>query len=192
MLPDFLKTKEKLKKMLNSEMKEARFRHMGPLADAPTFIFFEGNKAIIIREDGSVGEMNPKKMEVNQEVESAELEGMNHEMVLNMINHMGKEMAEKQAKLSYEVIIKTSEQMGNVTNSSGGSLSVDSLLKALEKIHIDFDEEGQPSGLTFVANPNTPIDKDVSQIANNPRYQELMERKREEWRVRESHRKLVG
>ena len=35
MLPDYLKTKEKLGKMLNSEMKKAKFRHMGPFADTP-------------------------------------------------------------------------------------------------------------------------------------------------------------
>ena len=101
-------------------------------------------------------------------------------------------MAEKQAKLSYEVIRKTAEEVGNVTNSSEGSFSIGSLLKALEKMHIDFDEEGQPIGLTFVANPNSPIDKAFLQAADDPRYQALMERKREEWRVRENNRALVG
>lgn len=192
MLPDYLNIKEKLKKKINHTMQQALLLHLGPLADVPKFIFFEGNKAIIIREDGSVAEMNPKEMKVATEIKLEELEDMNHEMVFDKINTIAEKMAEKQAKLSYEVIRKTTEEIGNVTNSSGGSFSVDSLLKALEKIHIDFDEEGQPSGLTFVANPNAPIDKDVSQIANDPRYQALMERKREEWRVRESHRKLVG
>ena len=191
MLPDYLKIKEKLNKKITYTMQQVYLLHLGPLVDGPTFRFFEGNKAIIIREDGSVAEMNPKKMEVNQEIKSAELEGMNHEMVLNAISAMGEKMAEKQAELIYGVMIKTAKETGNVTNSSGGSL-IDSILEALEKIHIDFNQEGQPNGLFFATNPNSPIDEGGSQIANDPRYQALMERKKEEWRVRENNRKLVG
>ena len=191
MLPDYLKIKEKLNKKITHTMQKSVLLHLGPLVDGPTFRFFEGNKAIIIREDGSIGEMNPEKMEVHQEIKSTELEGMNHEMVLDKINTMAKEMAEKQTKLVYEKMIKTAEETGNVTNSIGGSFSVDSILEALEKMHIDFNQEGQPNGLTFVTNPNSPIEE-VLQIANDPRYQVLIERKREEWRVRENNRKLVG
>jgi len=192
MLPDYLKVKEKLKKKITHAMQQARLAHLGPIADAPTFIFFEGNKAIIIREDGCPAEMNPKEMRADQEIKLSELEGMNHEMVLDKIHCLAKEMAEKQAKLTHEVMKTAAEEVGNVTNSSGGSFSIDALLKALEKMHIDFDEEGQPSGLTFVANPNARIDETFLKMADDPRYQALMERKREEWRVRESNRKLVG
>ena len=192
MLPDFLKTKEKLKKMLNSEMKKAQLAHLGPLAASPVLRMFEGNKSIIVHEDSSTSEMNPRKMVVELEIELEEIEEMNHAVVLNKINAMTKEMAEKQEKLSYEVIGKAAKKVGNVTTSSRGTLSIDSLLEALEKIHIDFDEKGQPSGLMLVSNPETPIDKTVFQAADDPRYQALMERKREEWRVRENNRKLVG
>ena len=192
MLPDFLKTKEKLKKMLNSEMKKAQLAHLGPLAASPVLRMFEGNKSIIVHEDSSTSEMNPRKMVVELEIELEEIEEMNHAVVLNKINAMTKEMAEKQEKLSYEVIGKAAKKVGNVTTSSRGTLSIDSLLEALEKIHIDFDEKGQPSGLMLVSNPETPIDKAVFQAADDPRYQALMERKREEWRVRENNRKLVG
>ena len=58
---------------------------------------------------------------------------------------------------------------------------------------LSFDEEGH-SGLTFAANPelSPPLDKIISQLETDPRYQKLMEQKREEWLVRESRRKLVG
>ena len=47
MLPDFLKTKEKLNKMLNSEMKKAQFRHMSPFADTPKSNLFEGDEFLL-------------------------------------------------------------------------------------------------------------------------------------------------
>ena len=198
MLPDFLKVKEKLEKKLNHQLKQALLSHLGPLADVPTFIFFEGNKAIIIREDGSIAEMNPKEMRVDQEIKLAEIEEMSHEMVLDKINTMAEEMAEKQKRLSYEVIRKTAEEVGNVVSADGKPLSMDVLFEMLEKVSQDFDEEGNPDELTPIATPEVyaAIVKTIEQAKTNPendkRYNAIMERKREEWRVRENNRELVG
>ena len=49
MLPDFLKTKEKLKRMLDSERKKAELLHLGPIADVPKSMIVEGNKTIVVR-----------------------------------------------------------------------------------------------------------------------------------------------
>ena len=194
MLPDFLKVKEKLKKMIQSERERARLLHLGPVAASSISMMFEGNKSIIVREDGSVSEMNPQEMTAGIDIKLEEMEGMNHEMVLKKNNAMAEEMAEKQAKLSYDVISKAAEEVGNVTSSDGKPFSIDLLLEALETMHIEFDAEGQPSGLTFVANPkmSSSLEKILSQAADDPRYQALMKRKRKEWHVRESRRKLVG
>ena len=192
MLPDFPKIKGKIKEMLQSEMKKARLSHLGAFADSPVLRMFEGSKSIIVREDGSVSQMNPQKMTVESEIKLTEIERINHEVVLDKINAMAKEQAEKEIKLSCAVMTKTAKETGNVTNPTGRSFSIDSLLKALEKMQIDFDERGQPIGLFFLANPNAPIDKAFLQAEDDPRYQALMERKREEWRVRENNRELVG
>ncbi len=194
MLPDFLKTKEKLKKMLDSEMEKAQFRHLGPFADTPKSNIFEGDEIILIRADGSHEEINMEKVEGKIEVKLDEAEEMTPEKVLDKIDTVAREMAQQIAKTAYEVMSEAAEEIGNVTSADGESLSIDLLLKGLEKMHLSFDEEGQPSGLRLVAHPNmsSELEKIYSQIESHPRYQELMERKREEWRVRESNRKLVG
>ena len=198
MLPDFLKTKEKLKKMIISEMKKAQSRHLGSLANAPVSRMFEGNKSIIVREDGSIADMNPQAITAEFVINLAEIEGMSHEMILDKINTMAKEMAEKQAKLSYEVIGKSAEEVGNVVNADGETFSIDLFFQALEKIDRDFDESGNPSELTCTVNPKLfhSIAKIIKQAKTDPkinkRFKALMERKREEWRVRENNRKLVG
>lgn len=194
MLPDFLKTKEKLKKMLDSEMEKAQFRHLGPFADTPKSNIFEGDEIILIRADGSHEEINMEKVEGKIEVKLDEAEEMTPEKVLDKIDTVAREMAQQIAKTAYEVMSEAAEEIGNVTSADGESLSIDLLLKGLEKMHLSFDEEGQPSGLRLVAHPNMSfeLEKIYSQIESHPRYQELMERKREEWRVRENNRKLVG
>ncbi len=198
MLPDFLKTKEKLKKMIHSEIKKGQLLHLGPLANAPVSRMFEGNQSIIVREDGTPADMSPKQMTSELVINLADIEEMTHEMLLDKINAMAKELAEKQAKLSYEAISKAAEEVGNVVDADGETFSIDMFLEALEKIDRDFDKTGNPSELTWSVSPALfpLIAKVIEQAKTDPeinrRFEALIERKREEWRVRESNRKLVG
>ena len=198
MFPDFLKTKEKLQKMLDYEMQKARLFHMGPLAVVPESTIFEGNKTVVVREDDSIDEENLKSIAVKLEVKFDEVEKMNHEMVLDKINRAAEEMAGKLKTLSFEQIGKAAEEVGNVASAGGKPFSIDLFFEMLEKIHIDFDEAGNPSQLMCPVNPQLfpSIAETISQAkadpANDRRYEAIIERKREEWRVRESNRKLVG
>ena len=194
MLPDFLKTKEKLKKMLDSERKKAELLHLGPIADVPKLMMFEGNKSIIICEDGFCEEVEMQQATSRLEVKWEEVETMTQEMVLDKINGPVEEIAKKVRISFYETLSETAEEVGNVTSLGGEPLTIDLFLEGLEKMHVSFDKEGNPSGLTFAASPelHPTLVKVISQAEADPRYQELMERKREEWRVRENNRELVG
>ena len=194
MLPDFPKTKEKLKKMVISERNKSQLRHMGPFADIPKSNIFEGEKVLFINEDGSCEEVEMEKAEVKIEIKWDEIEEMTHEKVLDKIDTMAREMAGIMAKSAYQIMSEAAEEVGNVTSSDGAPISVDLLLEGIEKMHLSFDEEGQPSGLTFAANSklSPSFDKAISQLTVDPRYRTLIERKRKEWSVRESRRKLVG
>ena len=194
MLPDFLKTKEKLKRMLDSERKKAELLHLGPVADAPKSMIFEGNKTIIIYEDGSCAEVKMEKATSKLEVKWEEVETMTHETILNKIDNVAKEMAEQIKKSYYGTLSEAAEEASNVTSTDGKTLSVDMILEMVKKMPLSFDEEGNSSGLTFAGSPKLrPVLAEIiSQAESDPRYQALMEQKREEWRVRESRRKLVG
>ena len=194
MLPDFLKTKEKLKRMIDAETKKAQLQHMGPFADVPQSKIFEGDKVVFVSEDGSCEEVKMEKAEVKIEIKWEEIEEMTHDRVLDKIDTLARDMAKKIANSLYELMSEAAEETGNVTSLGGKSISVDLLLEGIEKMHLSFDEEGQPSGLTFVANPklSPSLDEAISQLMTDQRYQTLIEHKRKEWHVRESRRKLVG
>ena len=191
MFPDFLKTKEKLQKMLDQEMKKARLRHMGPLANVRESMIFEGNKTVVVREDGSIDEENLESIAVKLEVKFDEVEKMNHEMVLDKIDRAAEEMAVKISELFFEQLTKITDETGNVVSSDGAPFSIDLFLELLGKMEIDFDEAGNPSGLSFVPFTSS-ISRVISQAEADPRYQAIIERKKEEWYVREGNRKLVG
>ena len=198
MFPDFLKVKERLKKMHDNIMEQAFLFHMRPFDGVPTSIIFEGNKTVVIREDGSVEEGNLEENSVEMRVELAEVEEMTHDMVLDRINRTAKEMAGKMKKSTYEQIGKLAEEVGNVVDAGGKQFSMDLFFEMLEKIDQDFDEDGNPSQLMCPVNPKLfpSIAKVISQSKADPendrRYKEIIERKKEEWRARESNRKLVG
>lgn len=198
MLPDFLKVKARLETMLEYEMEFSRLSHMGVFADVPTSVVVEGNNTVIIREDGSVGETEFAEITTELYVNLAEVEEMTHEMVLDKINDVAKEMAEQMVRSAYEELNRITDETGNVISADGKPFSIEMLFEMLEKIDLDFDEAGNQSGTMFVLHPKLfpAFAKAISQAEADPetakRYQALMDQKREEWRVRENNRKLVG
>lgn len=201
MLPDFLKTKEKLKKMLDSERKKAEMLHLGPVADAPRSMIFEGkrtNRTVIIYTDAPCEEIKMGEVTSKLEVKWEEVETMTHETILNKIDNVAKEMAEQIKKSYYETLSEAAEEAGNVTSSDGKPLSVDMILEMVKEMHLSFDEKGEASGLTFAASPELypALVEVIEQAKADPqidnRFKALMEQKREEWRVRENNRELVG
>ena len=198
MLPDFLKVKEKLELMLYYVFNQDHLTHLGPVANVPVSLVFEGNKTILIREDGSVEEMDPKLATAKLEVNTSEFEKMNDEIVFNKINDVAENIAEQQAKSFYEVVGKAAEEVGNVVSADGEPFSMDLFFEGLQKIDVDFDESGNPIGLAVAMSPKLyqSAAKVFEKAKNDPemdkRFDAIMERKKEEWRVRESNRKLVG
>ena len=198
MLPDFLKTKEKLKIMIDYELKQAKLLHLGPLANIRETIYFEGNKTVINRDDGSVSEIESEEFSVMLKIEMNEVETMTHEKVLEKIHHIAKKLAEKQAKFFYKKIDEYAQEAGNVVSAEGEAISIDHFFEVLEKVSRDFDSTGKPDEVVFTTNPELfqSIAKIIEEAKSDPeiqqRFDAIMERKREEWRVRENNRKLVG
>jgi hypothetical protein len=82
-------------------------------------------------------------------------------------------------------------------NGKGQPFTFELFLETLEKISIDFDDQGNPYLPTVVVSPElgAKLKSKLPEWEANPdydkRFKELIERKRKEWNDRESHRKLV-
>lgn len=194
MLPNFLKTKEKLRRKLDYTLKQAILSHLVPIDDIPESISFEGSKTITVYEDGSVSETDPKEIDVKLEINLEDVETMTHEMVLDIIDQLAQKIAREQKELFYEEIGRFAEEVGNVISGDGNSLSIDMLYQMLERIPRDFDKDGNPTELRVAVSPSLfpSIANIISQAEADPRFHALIEEKKEEWRARESNRKLVG
>ncbi|MEW6095401.1 MAG: hypothetical protein AB1567_02585 [bacterium] len=197
MLPDFPNLKRKLQKLLIYRMKRIHSASMPSFYAVPKRVF-EGNRLIVVWEDGSSEELKIKEDKAKIDLNLQEVETITPDIILDKIDAAAKEIAMQQSKRFFEQIDKAVNKVGNVIDVKGRSLCIDDYFQLLEKIWIDFDENGEPILPTSVPNEKTlkSISKVLSQLKTDPeckkRYAEIIERKKEEWRVRESNRKLVG
>jgi hypothetical protein len=111
---------------------------------------------------------------------------------------MADEVIKQKTKLLFAKIDQIVHETGNIVRLKGKPLTPERYLELLEKTQIDFDDQGKPHIPTLVVSPEIGIQlkQKFAEWDKNPvhrqKFQELIERKREEWNDRESNRKLVN
>ena len=114
---------------------------------------------------------------------------------------MGKaveDLARQQFEGAIAEVGRAVDRIGNTLNMGGEPLCEEHIFRALERIAIEFDEAGQPRMPTLMTGPlqGERVNEVLGRIESQPhlrrRFDQVLSRKREEWRARESCRKLVG
>lgn len=120
------------------------------------------------------------------------------QQVFEALEVAAQDMARQSETMLFQKLDESTRESGNVLDAGGRPFEPAMLLEALEKMWIDFDENGKPEMPTIVLHPDLfssikdrlpEWESDLEFIAKR---REIMGRKKEEWRDRESHRKLVG
>jgi len=196
MLSNYPKEKDKFKELLVRYMKNQMAQRSPFISEIPRVRVFEGKKQYLVREDGSTEESTFQEIRSDINFNIKELEDINIDSLLNKLELSAEEISKGQAKLVYDNINRVVEEVGNVVNAKGRSFSPDIILEMLEKIQVEFDDHGNPFMPSIVVNPKTANEINLEQVLLNsdtdPRFNELMDKKREEWRDREASRRLVG
>jgi hypothetical protein len=94
---------------------------------------------------------------------------------------------------------EATERVGNKVDAGGQPFSAELYFQMLETVQIDFDELGRPdiSGRRMVMHPDQAervralMEQWEKDESFQQRYRDIMLKKREDWRDRESNRKLV-
>lgn len=172
--------------------------HQGFMGEVPRRIYPEGNRGRMIREDGSHDEATPKRFGSTITTDTRPDKIPTLSDVLAKIDKMAEDMATQQVKHFYTVINEATEKTGNVTHGNFKKDGAKVFNDAFEKLTIDFDDGGKPRLPSLVVGPELfetlmqqkeAIETDT---AENERMKEIIARKREEFRARESNRKLVS
>lgn len=198
MLPDYPDVKNDLAAKLQEFLQKRMRIHLGALDDIRTFQYFEGDQHSITREDGET-EVNPfHRMTSEISIEKADLPKMSLEEALKRLDDVAADMARQHAQMVYGTISEAVDKVGNVVDAKGKGITAALIIETLDKLHIDFDEHGQPQLPQMHIHPDMEeaLSNALRELEQTPhmrsQYQAVIEQKREVWRAREASRRLVG
>ncbi len=195
MLPDFPELKSKFATRIIRKFQATRAATIHIFDEVPKISLHEGKRFIIVLEDGTEREIEMKTLSVQYSVSDQEYKRLTQEELGRKIEEAAIEMGQKQLELAYKEIDRT---VSNIVDARGEPLSPKHILQGLETIQIDFDAQGRPKLPSVVIHPDMfeGYKRAIQDIESTPelkkRFAEIIATKKEEWRARESNRKLVG
>ncbi|WP_306142619.1 hypothetical protein [Roseibium sp. MMSF_3412] len=175
---------------------ETKVRSPG-IGEVPRHRVFEGDQSAIIRPDGENDDTDFREFSATSRIPSNKILYSTFDEILKYFVPVAEALASHQATMFFEVIDQTTKKTGNIIDWKGNPLSFETILEALEKVQIDFDEDGKPSMPTMVISPSMrPKIEELMSDPKRPEFErkqkEIIEKKRLEWRDREANRTLVG
>jgi hypothetical protein len=198
MLPDFTKLKAELSSRLREFLERRTLYHLGPLSESPLVHFFEGEGRTMVRRSGEQEIVPLIETSAVLTFEDDELPTLTLESLLQRLDSAARDMAGQRAKYAYERISQAAESVGNLVDAKQMTFSAEMIIEALSKVHIAFDEMGRPQMPSFICHPD--LEKAIrlayEELDRNrnlrKQVKELLVLKKEEWRVQEASRRLVG
>jgi hypothetical protein len=196
-LPDFPAQKAILRKRVNAVIQAAMRKRHPMIAIVRPRQQHEGRSFTV-----SQGGTTPRPtefLEVSSTVtlRRSSVADMREAEVESLLLTLVDDLARQQAESLLEELSTAAEQGSRAVQSGTGPLTPELLLQTLERIDVSFDESGQPRMPTALMPPDAAAKllEEGPAWEKDPEFQrrwnEIMARKREEFRVREASRKLV-
>jgi len=196
MLPDYTETKKLFGRFFLTYARR-KARAISPLGDVQTRYLHEGRGMKVVRTDQSETNRQTEQLTSGMEMKFVEIPDLTLDKSIAKYDEMIIDMVRKQTGFALE---KLSEDIPatQTVDARGKKLNAEIVLELFETIQLEFHPDGRPHELHVVGSLFTPermkaVDEEFQ---NNPdlqkRWEDLMVKKREEWRVREANRKLVG
>lgn len=198
MLPDLPELKHDLQRIIDQYLQRQVRARMGVFNEASKHIIHEGERMRIVRADGTVEESDLKESKSEMTVKLEEIPTLTIEDRIGRLNGMAEDMAKQISEHLFGTLHETVEKAGQVVDAKGKPFDVEAFFRALESVHLEFDESGQHHDIQIVIPPAMAerVQSVFNQIDTDPelkrRHEELIARKFGEWRDREAARKLVG
>jgi len=171
--------------------------YLGPFAQSPHYTHQEGVSWEVTREDGTCTESGYQAIEAEFSVSADEISKLTPEKIRQKLDAVAQDMARQVRQNAFQKINEAIEESGTAIDAKGRPLSKELLLQALDSVDWGFTKDGDPIPPTLLMHPNfwetvkddmAAWDKDE---ACSAQFERMIQRKREQWRDRESRRKLV-
>lgn len=150
-----------------------------------------------MRADQSESNRGVQQLSSMMEIRFDEIPELTFEKAIAKYDEMILDMVRKQTGFALERLSEDIPESQGV-DAKGKKLDAELILQMLETIQLEFYPDGRPHVLHVVGGLFSPerLKAVDEEFQNNPelqkRHDDLIARKREEWRDREASRKLVG
>lgn len=200
MIVDFPLLKSKLDKIAFSHLNFVLKREQSLISQFQRHILHEGQAHISYQTvDNEPFEESLKLISSAFDIPLADIANLKIHDVLQHFEKTAVELAKEEKKLTFQRMTEAVERVGNVMSAANKSFA-ESSLEVLEKIQIDFDDvRNKPALPTIIVHPTTAEklrneQKSMSfadKLSYEQKQEEILNRKYEEYVLRESNRKLV-
>lgn len=158
---------------------------------------FEGHKSTIVRPGGEEEDIELREFSAESVMPKTTILYASIAEILQCFIPIAESMATDHEKMFFDVMEQVTEKTGNIVDGGGQPLSFEGILKAFEAIQIDFDSHGNPRMPTMMI--GAALGPRIKELVNDPavkdfekKQEEIINKKRLEWRDREANRTLVG
>lgn len=197
MLPDFPEQKEELAQFWNEYLQRRYQEYLGYFSEIPKFRHHEGKRWRFEREDGSTEDSHYKSVEEGFSVSMEEVPDLTLDKIRGKLDKVAEGMARTISQQVISDINQTLDKTDRAVDAKGRPFSKELFLEALDSMLLSFDDAGELQAPALIMHPDmwNSIQDEIKTWDDDPefdkKYKQLLERKRDEWRVRESSRKLV-
>jgi hypothetical protein len=197
MLPDYPELKGRFEAIFSRFMNARVKEKLGPtFRSMRQQRIFEGKRSSIRRASGSEDTTAFEETGVGLQFAFDEIPRLGVLDVLKRLDEMADKMAREISQRLFASMNATLDKHGQSLNAGGRPPSAELILEMLGGLEMSF-EDGKP-GIQLVHHPSMTeeFQAAAAELMNDPDksrlYRDLMDRKREEWRARESDRSLDG
>lgn len=198
MLPDFPRLKRDIQKRLLDALQNTIEKQAPLTAEISVHRQIEGHE-----HEHEIGQGKSKKgrfkeiasqFSIPANISSTETA----EQVMLNLRAMASDIAKQYEGMLFSTLHDVTRETGNTLDARGKPFHLSLVLDMLERVWIDFDEKGNPILPTIVLHPDMMkrIEGKLAEWESDPELQarrkNILAKKKEEWRDRESNRKLVG
>ena len=197
MLPDYPEFKSHFERRFATLMWQRAELQSVPLALVKGIAMHEGNGCLLIRADGSRDDTPMKSSKAEIEISDDEAIKGSASAMAGKILAAADDVASQVSRQFYKRVGDAARSVGNELPLKEGKLTPQSILEMLEKLLVEFDDDGNPEWPIMVTHPTNraSTEEALKELHENPVFKHLLDnlvtRKREEHRARESNRRLV-
>jgi hypothetical protein len=196
MLPQFTKTQKLVDELANEAMFDAMYKAGPLLLEISSYQQHEGSTGSFQVTTGEIEKIDFKKSSVEMVSPSKPGRGDTLEHVIAVMAKGGADMGAKMQDGILKGVEAATEKVGNVVTIKNGVITPEAFLEMMEKVEIDYDEDGQSQSSWFLPpEMAAELHKNYQNWQQDPQLKaklaELEKKKKEQFRARETSRRLA-